>query len=75
MARADRTGRDLGPHFETRSWDQIQDQFDAGFPIYVQPANTTPALVVWEFDYVNPLPSLMVTADLDLHGGRTDCRH
>jgi Putative phage tail protein len=58
-----KTAETWAQHFETRSWDQIQDQIDAGFPVYAQPADVTPALVAWEFDYVNPLPSLMVTAE------------
>jgi len=28
-------------HFETRSWDTLQDQIDAGYPIYAQPTETT----------------------------------
>ena len=28
-------------HFTTRLWDQIEDQINAGYPIYVQPTETT----------------------------------
>jgi len=50
-------------HFAGPGWQTINDQIAAGFPIYAQPANTTPALVSWEYDYINPLPPLMVSAD------------
>lgn len=56
------TAETWAQHFTSHSWDQIQDQLDAGFPVYAQPADTTPALIAWEFDYINPLPSLMVSA-------------
>jgi hypothetical protein len=28
-------------HFTVRSWDQIEDQINAGYPIYIQPTETT----------------------------------
>lgn len=37
-------------HFENRSWTTIQDQINAGYPIYIQPTNTT-ATYEEDFDF------------------------
>lgn len=38
-------------HFEDNSWDTPQDQIDAGFPIFIQPAIALPANVTHVIDY------------------------
>lgn len=37
-------------HFTDRSWDSIQDQLDAGYPLYIQPTNIT-AEYTEDFDF------------------------
>jgi hypothetical protein len=44
------TGRTWAEHFTDNTWDTIQDQLDAGFPIYAQPADTSGSAEL-EFDF------------------------
>jgi len=50
-------------HFTTRSWDQPQDQIDAGYPIYVEPSQTT-GKYEETIDYGTVIPSTMVSVSV-----------
>lgn len=38
-------------HFLTRGWNTIQDQLDAGYPIYYQPSSPVPGSYIEVFDF------------------------
>lgn len=48
-------------HYASRSWGSAQAQIDAGYPLYIQPACTTPALFVWEYDFGAPLRAVAIS--------------
>lgn len=50
-------------HFTNRSWDQPQDQIDAGYPIYVEPSQTT-GQYVETTDFGTVIPSTLITVSL-----------
>ena len=52
-------------HFVDEGWTTPQQQIDAGYPLYIQPADDT-GMAVWEMDYVNPLPPLRISFQLTL---------
>ena len=60
-------------HFVNNTWDQPQDQVDAGYPYYIEPV---PATAYYEetFDYGIILPGTKITVDMDgtdIHGTTT----
>jgi hypothetical protein len=54
-------GQTYDEHFSTRSWTSPQDQIDAGYPIYIQPACDQPGVVFWEHDFGKPLGPLQIS--------------
>lgn len=50
-------------HFSTRGWTTLQDQINAGFPIYAQPSTTTGSYVE-EIDFGTVLAGTKVTSTL-----------
>ena len=52
-----------GTHYTANTWDQPQDQVDAAFPIYAQPAEAI-GLCSWTHDYAQALPSLRATVEI-----------
>lgn len=48
-------------HFEDQSWDTPQDQIDAGYPIYIQPASTLPANVTQVIDYGGTVSGCLIS--------------
>jgi hypothetical protein len=58
----------LAQHFEfanggSPSWATIQDQINAGFPIYIEPSRTS-GQYVEELDYGTTIPSTLITVSL-----------
>lgn len=45
------TSETFADHFDNNSWTDPQDQIDAGYPLYIQPSNTSNGTVVWVYDY------------------------
>jgi hypothetical protein len=45
------TSETWAQHFTNNSWSTPQDQINAGFPIYIQPTNTTNAILEEKIDY------------------------
>ncbi len=51
-------------HFTSRSWASPQAQIDAGYPIYIQPANTADGSYEEDWDYGSVLAGTRITADV-----------
>ncbi len=51
-------------HFSGRSWSTPQNQIDAGFPIYIQPAKTGSGYYEEDWDYGSVLAMARITADV-----------
>ncbi len=50
-------------HFQSRGWSSIQDQIDAGYPVYIQPPETT-GYYEEVIDYGAVLPATIITASI-----------
>lgn len=55
-----KTGETYSDHFTTNSWATPQDQINAGYPKYAQPANTTNAIYEQVVDYGSLLASALI---------------
>lgn len=51
-------------HFQTNSWTTPQNQIDAGYPIYAQPANSVASYYEEVFDYGTILSSSKITLNI-----------
>lgn len=51
-------------HFQTNSWTTPQNQIDAGYPIYAQPANSVAGYYEEVFDYGTTLSSSKITVSV-----------
>lgn len=49
-------------HFTSRSWDQPQDQIDAGYPRWIQPTENS-CSYVHDIDYGGTIPSTKITVN------------
>ena len=47
-------------HFDGNTWTTPQEQIDAGFPIYIQPTNTSAAEYAQVYDYGAVIPSCLI---------------
>ena len=58
------TSETWAQHFESRGWTSIQQQIDAGYPLYAMPSLTTAAYEE-VLDYGSPVPPTVITTTLN----------
>jgi hypothetical protein len=51
-------------HFTSRGWSTPQDQISAGYPVFIQPAQTADGYYEEDWDYGSVLASVRITADV-----------
>ena len=57
------TTETFGEHFDNHSWASMQDQVDAGFPIYIEPSTTT-GKYEEEIDLGAVIPSTLISVSM-----------
>ena len=55
------TGRTYTQHFTDNSWSTPQDQINAGYPLFIQPATASTAIYEQSFDYGETITGALIT--------------